>query len=147
MQDEHGPHAFADDEIALPVAHVGEIIDRLWAVVPGMATLPKGLNQPCRYRIGRGCRASRQTSGLRPKFQAFPGGSLGCNIADPLSRIVTITSQRYTIIIQNCIAKRDQCLKYKDTAADRSPAGVRTRVYLMRCDNNQLCSQRDVDKV
>ncbi len=33
MQDEHGPHAFADDEIALPVTHVGAIIDLLWAVV------------------------------------------------------------------------------------------------------------------
>jgi hypothetical protein len=33
MQDKHGPLAFADDEIAFPVAHVGAIIDLRWALV------------------------------------------------------------------------------------------------------------------
>ena len=37
MQDEHGPRALTDDEIAFPMADVGPTFDILWPIVDGSA--------------------------------------------------------------------------------------------------------------
>ncbi len=54
MENEHRPGAFADDEVALPVAGLGSGLDILGLFLDGDAILD---------RISRRCRTSRQNSG------------------------------------------------------------------------------------
>src|SRR3954463_13554987 len=72
MQDEHGPRALADDEVALPVTNVGATLDVPWPIVDGGAVFD---------HVASGSRPARPaalvTAGQRaPKVIALASGAI-----------------------------------------------------------------------